>query len=600
MANEYAKSGQQLIEDLTSINDKIDSNQHQMNLHAEAVGNTFDAIRRELKKYDSDFALASQEQRASLVDLIKKTDAETRAEIVRTFLQLQSSIDASEVRHTNLISVIIERLKALETSTTPPKPPVDPPAPSPDLVVNKANGTFERRGQKIRDWSYNASGYALWSPIDKIRKHLDELRDAGTKTLRIHHYGRDVVEPEGEMRVDSYKPTRGEIILGLPYFDTWMDELANRDMLAAFSVVHRQRIDPKEAGNLKTPGLADWLFGERDSGIIRGEIQDSFYWFDEMLDHAVGYCELMGKRYANHPALGFVDPLNEMWCCRSRGYWPAPAANGGDRNRTNPPLNARGIAWFGQLDKYQAKTGLIDKQMTTPQMAKFMAANGRRVQKVLRGALRGAGVTCPIGTSAFYGATPYTAMVEAEVGDYVNIHRYVENETEPNPFASQTVPGSMEAGIYATSFAGKPTVITEWGSVYQNGPKRLTYAPSAVDDVAGFARACRAQGVAVANYYCGWAGSIGVSTDVYSGLGRPDLRAALLAQRGLFLQEVEDPAPTVDVIRLGEVDVYGSEKAGVIVRPARFGEQPWAVDAIKAGPRRASITIAPEAIPVDF
>lgn len=590
--------GEQLNAELDANSDLIAATNRKLDLHAEGVAVTFDAIRQQISKLDSDAARANQDLRASLLEVIQKTDAATRVEITQTFLQLQGTMNTNQLQTQQFMNAVLDRLHALE-GTKPPVDPLPPPPATPGLSIDPMRRSFTRRGNPFRDWSYNAAGYALWSPIDRIRKFLDELRDTGTKTIRIHHYGKDVVEPEPENRVDSYKPTRAEIILGFQHFDVWMDELANRDMLASFSVLHRQRIDPKEAGNLKTPGLADWLFGERDGGIIRGEIQDSFYWFDEMLEHAVDYMRLIGGRYANHPALGFIDPLNEMWCTRSRGYWPAPASIGGDRNRTNPPLNARGIAWFGQLDKYLAKTGMVDKQMNTPQLAKFAAANGRRCLKVLIETLRGVGVKCPIGTSAFYGATPYTAMIEAELGDYVAIHRYVENETERNPFAEQAVAGSMEAGIYATSMDGKPTVITEWGSVYQNGPKKLTYAPSAVTDVEGFARACRNQGVAVADYFCGWAGSIGVSTDVYSGFGRPDVKAELLGRRSVFYDQITDPAPTVDVIRLGEVDVYGSEKAGVIVRPARFGEQPWAVEGVKAF-RRSSVVIPPELLPVDF
>jgi hypothetical protein len=566
--------GERLNAELDANSTLIAAADNRIEQVAQNTGATFDALRIRI----AEIADQDASGRQFLLNLID----EQKRKFDGRFLDL----DAAYVRQGAILSSALERLAILEGNPIPPVP-----APQPKHRWTVAGGQMLLDGAPFRDWTTNVAGYGLDSKPAEIQKFLDDLQARGVRVIRFLHPADDLADG-----IDDYKPTWGECLKGFADLDFWFDELAKRDMFGALTVQHRQRLTPFEGTGLKTPGLQSFLFGPRDSGITPGEIQDTFFLFPEILDIVADtYCKEFGRRYAAHPALAFIDAVDESWAGRVRGYYPKM-----DRLPTRqPPLNARGVAWFQVLDSYQKLTGLTDPQMTTPRIAEFNAWNGRRVYRHLLAALRNYGFTCPLGTSSIFGHTPACCLAEAELGDYVNIHRYPENTVEPDPFdpnVDRFVNPTLGSYIAACSLEGKPTLVSEWASVYQNGPNARQKTARFDVDPGPVAEVMADQGVSVAFHYAGLSAPYSSPNPTsYDGLhpnGSKAFQAAFWDAVAPFRNKVPKPAIAIE---LGPTDLYGFEVAGKITFSPVLGTQGWAMQA--AG-KRQRLSVKLPALPV--
>lgn len=457
-----------------------------------------------------------------------------------------------------------------------------PPVP-PRKGIYVESGKLMLNGKPLKQFTTNWAGYGLDSKRDSIKRFLDELKAMGIDLVRLLHTADDISDG-----IDDFKPTWDEVRKGLDNEVNFiMDELAQRGMYAMLTCHHRQRLTSAEAEGFG-PAIKETLFGARPANIVPGEISNLFFVFPELqaLVRDV-YCKEIATRYGKHPALGLVDPVNELFGTTVRGYWPE-----GERKRLLPggDISPYGRAWFGNiLDPYRAKYGYTDKQMTTARIVHMHIQRGQEVFTDLReNGLRKHGVTCPVGTGALFGyATRMSALAEASVGDYINVHLYSENDVDPNPFnCDVTTQRSVESVLAACSIDGKPVLLTEWGEVYQSGAKKLQRTPTYNVGPGVVAKAAARQGSPVQCHYAAAFAPLENTPEqstVYDGFRFPGFKEEF--KRGIDTFVATEPAETVEEIVLSFGDVCGTEAAGKITEPAIPGSQAWAIKAASVGHR---------------
>lgn len=433
------------------------------------------------------------------------------------------------------------------------------------LAIN--NGSITER-RDYRQFAANVVGNAVVdSPAVEREALLDRLQAAGVNLVRFLHVAKDdrLAESSGR-KISEYQPNYAEWEAGFPYLDAWMDSLAKRGMKAWLTCHHRQRLTQSEAAQLKTPGLADVLFGPRVAGIEKGEISDLFFWFPELLDIVAYKAEKFASRYAKHEALGLMTIANEKWATRGRIY----AMN----QRNEPGASAYNTAWFTKLDGYLFVTGHTEKEMTAAALEEFKACVGYGVYADLYDVLIASGVSCPINCSAIFGGTRISALAESQAGDFDDFHIYPESGNDPFlPDASRQFADVCRA----LHVAGRALTCSEWGSVWQDGPLKGQRSTSWTTAPEVVGQAAAESGVSACCHYAAALGKLGdQQVGNYDAFEDPGFIASFHAGAEKFRQTARVSLPVRELIA---EDLWGYKLSGAAYVPPMIpGIQSWAME----------------------
>lgn len=444
--------------------------------------------------------------------------------------------------------------------------------------------------QEYRAWSVNIVGYAIAaSSPQQVDACLDNLAVNNVRMVRILHLDSRVGSGTPMWFSDETTMVYNESVLkALDYF---IEACRKRRIRVWLNLAHRRILTDRDGP--ETPfgkiDLWDKLNGPRPGGLRKGEIRSLAY-FDPvlealLLDHARKLMNRVntvnGIRYKEDPTIAVLTWINEATATR-----PETAYFMGDRSGLD--TNSFKRATFRLWDEFNARaTGTPDNPAGTlkgskQDLQKFYADVEYQFNKRNFAAMRADGVKALLNGTAFYGQSTMPQICSQAAANIIDGHIYPETAEVPDVLDPQTAAqhsarcyGSIVA---ASRLLGKPLAVTEWGSVYQQGPLARTKSGSWLSGPAYVAKASAAQGVSIAVQYAWQSHILGGPTannEVYDSGRDPDFVVNFTKAGNPFreskpLQMVLEVKPTVE-------DLFGAGDGPAFAVPL-IGSQKWAIE----------------------